>query len=82
MIWTRGNKKDYNDWYAAGNPGWSWNEVLPYYKRMERANLKEYQHNGWHGFDGPVSVEDCPFRYLVALKLIFRSSSKHLLSKV
>jgi choline dehydrogenase-like flavoprotein len=67
MIWTRGNQKDYNDWSRAGNPGWSFKEVLPYLKRIENANLKEYQNNGWHSFNGPVSVEDCPFRYVSKL---------------
>ena len=35
MIHVRGHSADYDGWAAAGCPGWSWNEVLPYYKRAE-----------------------------------------------
>jgi len=66
MIYTRGNKRDYDDWSAAGNPGWSWDEVLPFYKKIEDSNLQDYQHNGFHGVNGLLPVEDCPFRSKIA----------------
>jgi choline dehydrogenase len=35
MVWIRGDQRDYEDWKAAGNPGWGWNDVLPHFKRIE-----------------------------------------------
>lgn len=35
MIYMRGQARDYDGWAAAGNPGWSWQDVLPLFKRME-----------------------------------------------
>lgn len=31
MLWNRGGQGDYNDWVALGNPGWGWNDMLPYF---------------------------------------------------
>ncbi|MFY1700764.1 GMC family oxidoreductase [Micromonospora sp. WMMA1923] len=36
MIFVRGQRQDYDDWAALGNPGWSWEGVLPYFRSMER----------------------------------------------
>lgn len=58
MLWTRGNREEFDKWAAAGNPGWSYEDVLPYFLKMETANLKEFQNNGHHGQSGPLSVED------------------------
>jgi choline dehydrogenase len=55
MVYVRGNPKDFDDWYEAGNPGWSFDELLPYFKRMET-----WQHGGddYRGGDGPLKVSD------------------------
>ena len=55
MIYTRGHPSDYDEWAAAGNRGWSWREVLPYFKRAE-ANTR--WRNDYHGADGPLPVND------------------------
>ena len=36
MIYMRGQSRDYDEWASLGNEGWSWSEVLPYFKRSER----------------------------------------------
>ena len=53
MVWIRGHPWDYDNWAAQGLPGWSWPEVLPYFKRSERRN-KEV--TAYRGDAGPVGV--------------------------
>ncbi|XP_038217466.1 glucose dehydrogenase [FAD, quinone]-like [Zerene cesonia] len=62
MIYTRGMPVDWNRIAAKGNYGWSYDDVLPYYIKSERANLRGLKNSPWHGKDGELSVEDIPFR--------------------
>ncbi len=55
MVYIRGQEGDYNDWAAAGNPGWSWNEVLPYFKKSED---HVFGANAHHGAGGELRVSD------------------------
>lgn len=64
MIYNRGNHKDYDKWAGMGNPGWSYKDVLPYFKKSEKSFLA-VQDEGYHGKSGPVSVEDIHFKPLV-----------------
>ncbi len=54
MVFIRGEPDDFDDWAAAGNPGWDWAGVLPYFRRMERSEFP----GPLHGTDGPLSVSD------------------------
>ncbi len=59
MCYTRGQPQDYDEWATAGNDGWSYAEVLPYFKRAEDQQHGLSMH---HGVGGPLSVEDLRFR--------------------
>ena len=53
MAYVRGNREDYNDWAAMGNSGWSYEEVLPYFKKSEH---NEDISNDYHGKAGELNV--------------------------
>jgi len=57
LIYVRGQPEDYDHWAALGNRGWSWREVLPYFRRLE-ANSRGASE--YHGADGPVACSDIP----------------------
>ncbi|MDT7836616.1 GMC family oxidoreductase [Aquabacterium sp. OR-4] len=55
MIYLRGQPADYDGWAAAGNPGWAFDEVLPYFRRAEHNT----RFNGaLHGRGGPLQAQD------------------------
>jgi choline dehydrogenase len=54
MVYTRGNRLDYDHWAALGNPGWGFEDVLPYFKRSE--NSECFGANAYHGSGGPLNV--------------------------
>jgi len=56
MVYIRGNPLDYDDWAAAGNPGWSYAQVLPYFIRSE-ANAT-WAGSPYHGAHGLMQVND------------------------
>ncbi|XP_045125683.1 glucose dehydrogenase [FAD, quinone]-like [Portunus trituberculatus] len=55
MLYVRGNKRDFDNWAALGNPGWDYESVLPYFKKAEgyRGRLSGKQ---YHGRSGPLTV--------------------------
>jgi choline dehydrogenase-like flavoprotein len=53
MLYVRGNRKNYDDWAAAGCTGWSYREVLPYFKKSESHEDGESE---FHGGSGPLQV--------------------------
>ncbi|MCR5881694.1 choline dehydrogenase [Rhizobacter sp. J219] len=55
MVYMRGHRSDYDRWADLGNEGWSYDEVLPYFRRAEH---NERLDNGYHGQGGPLNVAD------------------------
>ena len=51
LIYVRGQREDYDGWAAAGNPGWGYAELLPYFRRLEHAVDGD---PALHGRDGPL----------------------------
>ena len=55
MLYVRGHASDYDDWANLGNDGWSWNDVLPWFKKAEN---NERGADDLHGTGGPLNVMD------------------------
>lgn len=60
MKYVRGNKRDYDHWEQLGNKGWSWDEVLGYFKKSEDnkvGKLVQLDQGKWHSTGGYLSVD-------------------------
>lgn len=55
MVFVRGQPADFDAWRAAGNPGWGWRDVLPYFRKLED---HAWGASEFHGAGGPVHVSD------------------------
>jgi len=54
MVYVRGHARDYDHWSESGARGWSYADVLPYFKRMENSHGGQV---GWRGMDGPLHIQ-------------------------
>ena len=55
MMYARGHRADYDHWASLGNPGWSFESILPYFKRSEHNTSHQ---NDLHGQGGPLHVTE------------------------
>jgi len=55
MIYIRGHRQDFDRWCESGNEGWSFDDVLPYFKAAEHQERGE---NEYHGTGGPLNIAD------------------------
>lgn len=53
MVYIRGQQQDFDGWRDSGNPGWGWDDVLPYFKKAE---TNDRGGDAYRGSDGPVHV--------------------------
>ncbi|CAB3237821.1 unnamed protein product [Arctia plantaginis] len=60
MLYVRGNRLDYDEWAALGNQGWSYKDVLPFFKKSEKNLNIEGLNRKYHGVNGEQSVSRYP----------------------
>ena len=60
MVYTRGNRRDFDRWKELGAEGWGYKDVLPYFKKSENFRA-EGGDRDYHGFGGPLTVEKARF---------------------
>lgn len=71
---NRGAPTDYNEWEARGAAGWSWNDVLPYFKKVER----DLDFDGpFHGKDGRIPVRRIPREHWTRHSQAFAEAFQH-----
>jgi 5-(hydroxymethyl)furfural/furfural oxidase len=58
QIAIRGVPDDFSDWQAMGCPGWDWNDVLPFFRKLE--SDVDFGDAPWHGDSGPIPVYRAP----------------------
>ena len=63
MLYVRGDREDYDAWERAGNPGWGWDSVLPFFKLSEDQLSPAYARDkAHHSVGGPLPVGDVAFK--------------------
>ncbi|XP_068628692.1 glucose dehydrogenase [FAD, quinone]-like isoform X2 [Battus philenor] len=61
LIYQRGHPEDYNDWARMGNVGWSYQEILPYFKKSENIRIDELKNSTYHGTGGYLDIDYATF---------------------
>lgn len=77
MVYIRGHPGDYDDWRDAGNGGWSFAEVLPYFCRSE--NNAEWRNSPYHGTSGPLGVANVRARNPLTKQFLEAARSENIL---
>ena len=73
MVYMRGQRQDYDHWAQLGNRGWSWDDVLPVFKRMENYDGGSDE---LRGRNGPLRITDSPRGQVPVLEAIIASAAK------
>jgi choline dehydrogenase-like flavoprotein len=67
MIYIRGNRRDYDHWEKLGNPGWGYDDVLPYFLEIENMTIPELIKNSrYHSTQGEMTISYAPYRTRLA----------------
>jgi choline dehydrogenase len=67
LLYIRGQSADFDGWRDAGCEGWSYRDVLPYFRRSENQERGESE---WHGVGGPLNVSDFTSRHPLSAAML------------
>jgi len=71
MMYVRGNAANFDEWEILGAKGWSYNDVLPYFKQIENYDGGD---TDYHGTGGEISLCECPDEYMCSAEFIEAAS--------
>ncbi|XP_046815226.1 glucose dehydrogenase [FAD, quinone]-like [Vespa crabro] len=62
MLYIRGNRRDFDQWESFGNPGWGYDDVLPYFKKsQDQRNPYLARNTKYHSTGGYLTIQDSPY---------------------
>ncbi|KYM81563.1 Glucose dehydrogenase [acceptor] [Atta colombica] len=62
LLYIRGNRRDFDEWKSFGNPGWGYEDVLPYFKKsQDQRNPYLARNTRYHGTGGYLTVQNSPY---------------------
>nr|CAD7398693.1 unnamed protein product [Timema cristinae] len=71
MIYSRGNRRDYDEWEKLGNTGWSYKDILPYFRKSEDTTIPNLtKDKTYHSTGGYLTVSYAPYRTPLAKAFI------------
>ncbi|XP_071050379.1 glucose dehydrogenase [FAD, quinone]-like [Onthophagus taurus] len=70
MLYSRGNHEDFDRWARSGNDGWSYDDVLPYFKKIEDFQIPEMNDPKYHHNGGYLTVSYPPYRTKIAEAIV------------
>ncbi|XP_046744286.1 glucose dehydrogenase [FAD, quinone]-like [Diprion similis] len=63
MLYVRANRKDYDTWRDLGNPGWGYEDILPYFMKAENISIPDLRGSSYHGTEGYLTVETYRYKH-------------------
>ncbi|XP_045465787.1 glucose dehydrogenase [FAD, quinone]-like [Harmonia axyridis] len=76
MLYTRGNTRDFDKWADQGNKGWCYEELLPYFKKMEDICLKHFDRK-YHGMGGNIHLENSQHKQSLTGSILSAAKEMH-----
>ncbi|KAL2716006.1 hypothetical protein V1478_013682 [Vespula squamosa] len=68
MLYVRGNRRDFDQWESFANPGWGYDDVLPYFKKpQDQKNPHLARNTKYHSTGGYLTVQNCPYNTPLSL---------------
>jgi choline dehydrogenase len=74
MVYIRGQQQDYEDWRELGNPGWGWQDVLPYFRKSETFSDGG---DAYRGDSGPLYVSNPSSQYHPLCRRFFEAAEQY-----